>query len=307
MALSEVREERGSSDPRAVPRIEVLSLADVEAGLALSEAAGWNQTAADWALFIDRGRTIGCRDAAGGLVATAAALPYGTQAAWISMVLVAEGWRHRGLASALLRDGLAHLQTAGTRPLLDATPAGAAVYRGLGFAAAFELERWQSSRPRAVAEEAAHATDATAATAVSDAPRAAEATDIDRMATLDRSASGLDRRFLLESFLSRAGTRAWLAADGRGFVIARAGHRATQVGPLVAAGTAQAIALLGAALAVTKAPVFVDVPAARHEIAAWLEAQGFSRQRPFVRMAFGAAPVPGLAESAFVVAGPEFG
>jgi GNAT superfamily N-acetyltransferase len=306
MALSEAREERGSSDPCAAPRIEVLSPADVEGGLALSDAAGWNQTAADWAFFIARGRTIGCRDAAGGLVATAAALPYGTQAAWISMVLVAEGWRHRGLASALLRDCIAHLQAAGLRPLLDATPAGAAVYRALGFAAGFEFERWQSSRPRAVvaaagADGAGDASDAAAAL------RAAAATDIDRLASLDRSASGLDRRFLLESFLSRAGTRAWLAADGRGFVIARAGRRATQLGPLVAAGAAQAIALLGAAWAAAKAPVFLDVPTSQREIAAWLEAQGFSRQRPFVRMAFGAAPVPGLAESAFVVAGPEFG
>jgi ribosomal protein S18 acetylase RimI-like enzyme len=306
MALSEAREERCSRDPRAAPRIEVLSPADVDAGLALSKAAGWNQTAADWALFIERGRTIGCRDAAGGLVATAAALPYGTQAAWISMVLVAEGWRHRGLASALLRDCIAHLQAAGTRPLLDATPAGAAVYRGLGFAAGFELERWQSSRPRGVAA-AAGADGPSDASDAAAAPRAAAATDIDRMASLDRSASGLDRRFLLESFLSRTGTQAWLAADGRGFVIARAGRRATQLGPLVAAGAAQAIALLGAARAAAKAPVFLDVPTSQGEIAAWLQAQGFSRQRPFVRMAFGAAPVPGLAKSAFVVAGPEFG
>jgi ribosomal protein S18 acetylase RimI-like enzyme len=294
MVLSEVQEARTLNGLREVPRIEALTLGDVEGGLALSDAAGWNQTADDWTLFIDRGRAIGCRDAAGRLVATAAALPYGTQAGWISMVLVAEGWRHRGLASALMRECIAHLQAAGTLPLLDATPAGAAVYRSLGFAAGSEFERWQSGGPGDVATAA-------------DASRLAEATDIDRIALLDRSATGLDRRFLLESFLSRSGTRAWLSADGRGFVIAREGRRATQIGPLVAPTTGQALALLGAAWAAAKPPVFLDVPASRHEIAAWLERRGFQRQRPFVRMSLGAAPAPVLAERCFILAGPEFG
>ncbi|HQX61772.1 MAG TPA: hypothetical protein PLT77_21805, partial [Burkholderiaceae bacterium] len=49
-------------------------LADAQA---LSDAAGWNQTADDWQLFMQHGKTIGYRHPAGRLVATAAALPYG--------------------------------------------------------------------------------------------------------------------------------------------------------------------------------------------------------------------------------------
>ncbi len=294
MVLSEVQEARTLNGLREVPRIEALTLGDVEGGLALSDAAGWNQTADDWALFIQHGRALGCRDAAGGLVATAAALPYGAEAGWISMVLVAEGWRHRGLASALMRECLAHLQAAGALPLLDATPAGAAVYRSLGFASGFGFERWQSSGQGDVAIAA-------------EPPRLADASDIDRIASLDRSATGLDRRFLLESFLFRAGTRAWLSADTRGFVIAREGRRATQIGPLVASVAGQAIVLLGAALAASKQPVFLDVPTSRREIAAWLERQGFHRQRPFFRMSLGAAHPPVVGERSFALAGPEFG
>ena len=45
----------------------------------LSDAAGWNQVGDDWALFIEHGRTLGCRDGDGRLIATAAALPYGSR------------------------------------------------------------------------------------------------------------------------------------------------------------------------------------------------------------------------------------
>ncbi len=56
--------------------IERLALDDVAGGLALSDAAGWNQSADDWAFFIAQGETFGMRDDTGRIVATAAALPY---------------------------------------------------------------------------------------------------------------------------------------------------------------------------------------------------------------------------------------
>jgi hypothetical protein len=295
MAPSEQRDEHALSANRAAPRVEALSVADVASGLELSDAAGWNQTGDDWSLFIERGHAIGCRDNGGHLVATAAALPYGGTAGWISMVLVDVAWRHRGLASGLLRECMAHLQTLGAAPFLDATPAGAAVYRGLGFNAGFAFERWQSSGSRG-------------ATRAGDEQRQADAKDLDSIASLDRSASGLERRFMLESFLSRPTTRAWLLADGHGFVIAREGRRATQIGPLVARHAEDAIRLLGSASRATQAQAFIDVPTSRHEIATWLERQGFARQRGFVRMSQGVAQAPpAVGEHCFALAGPEFG
>ena len=82
--------------------IERLGAADIDAALRLSDAARWNQTADDWAHFVAQGDAFGLRDDAAGLIATAAALPYGPAVGWISMVLVDARHRHRGHATRLL-------------------------------------------------------------------------------------------------------------------------------------------------------------------------------------------------------------
>jgi len=303
MALSEVQAS-APADPAATAALRLARLTepDIDAGLALSDAAGWNQTSDDWALFIRHGRTIGLRDAAGRWVATAAALPYVRDRGWISMVLVDAAWRHRGLASRLLDECVVHLRAEGIVPVLDATPAGAAVYRRLGFVPGFEIDRWE--RPALAA--------GTATPATSPAVIPAGLADLDTLLALDRAATGLDRRFLLSSFLSRPGTQAWRADDGRGFVIARAGRRAVQIGPLVAGDAGQAAALLDVAIADATArdasqAIFLDLPRAHRPLAERIERQGFARQRPFVRMALGASEAPRLGTGMFVLAGPEFG
>ena len=281
-----------------------LSAADIDAGLALSDAAGWNQTADDWAIFIRDGHAIGFRDDSNRIVATAATLPYGASVGWISMVLVGDAWRHRRLASELMTACVDRLRAANIVPVLDATPAGAAVYARIGFAAGFEIDRWAWQ-----AASAGGAAKAALAPNVGTS-RPAGVAGLDAVATLDRAATGLDRRFLLEAFLSRPGTSAWLAPAGQGFAIARAGRRAVQIGPLAAAGVDGAIELLATACTWARAHadrVFLDVPRDRRELSAWLEAQGFARQRPFVRMALGAAHAAQLGATSFVLAGPEFG
>jgi GNAT superfamily N-acetyltransferase len=311
-----------AADPAAVGlRLATLTEGDVDAGLALSDAAGWNQTGDDWALFIRHGHAIGLRDSGGRWVATAAALPYGGDRGWISMVLVAEAWRHRGLASRLLDDGVAHLRAAGVVPVLDATPAGAVVYRRLGFVPGFEIDRWErpaspaGSSATSAASSSAVPASAQLPTASANAPssgasRPAGLGDLDALLALDRAATGLDRRVLLASFLSRPETRAWRADGGGGFVIARAGRRAIQIGPLVASDLAEAAALLDTAIAAAQAcgqAIFLDLARVHRPLAERLERQGFARQRPFVRMSLGATEAPRLGAGMFVLAGPEFG
>jgi N-acetylglutamate synthase-like GNAT family acetyltransferase len=276
-------------------RVE-LTLADVPAGLALSDAAGWNQTADDWAVFIEHGHTVGLRTSDGRIVATAAALPYEGEFGWVAMVLVATAFRHQGFATRLMDECVRTLQQCNVTPVLDATPAGAQVYRRIGFVAGFELERWD--RGLADAEDLA---------ATSADLRRAGADDLDAIVRLDAAANRVGRRFLLEAFLRRPDTRAWIAREASGFVIARRGRRATQVGPLVAESPAQAMTLLAAVLADVAGPVFLDVPTRWTQMAAWLEQRGFKRQRGFVRMALGAADVLACSERLFVLAGPEFG
>ena len=226
------------------------------------------------------------------------------------MVLVAEAWRHRGLASRLLDDCVAHLRAAGIVPVLDATPAGAAVYRRLGFVPGFEIDRWE--RPARPAGDARRS----AAAPIGARDCAAAAPGRPRRPRCPRSPSTAPRPASIAascspSFLSRPGTRAWQADDGRGFVIARAGRRATQIGPLVASDAAQAAALLDTAIAAAAGDagraIFLDLPRAHRPLADRLERQGFVRQRPFVRMSLGATEAPRLGTGMFVLAGPEFG
>ena len=306
MALSEARLPAKARRPADALRLVTLTSEGIDAGLALSDAAGWNQTADDWAIFIRNGQAVGFRDAADRLVATAAALPYGASAGWISMVLVADAWRHRGLASALMAACVERLRAANVVAVLDATPAGAAVYARIGFAAGFEIDRWEWKAASAPVDAALGAM-APSALAV----RPVDTSALDAIAALDRASNGLDRRFLLDSFLSRAGTRAWLSRSGRGFVVSREGRRATQIGPLVAESESEAIDLLAAAFASARTAigrdVFLDLPRGRPALQDWLESQGFMRQRPFVRMSLGAAEPPTLGQTCFVLAGPEFG
>ena len=280
-----------------------LTLADVAGGLALSTAAGWNQTADDWAFFIQHGHAVGFRSASGALVATAAALVYGGGFGWISMVLVAPDWRHRGLASLLVDACVKRLRALNVTPVLDATPAGQPVYRHLGFQPGFEFERWEGTP----AADGSAAPVGQQADAIAPPLRSAGPSDLDAIAALDQAAAGgVGRRALLKEFLGRSGTRAWMTADGGGFALVRDGQRAAQFGPLVATGPAAALALLGAALRARAGALFLDVPTRWRELAAALEARGFVRQRPFARMALGGAPFV-CGDRLYALAGPEFG
>ena len=112
---------------------------DLAAALTLSAEAGWNQTAADWQIFLDLGSAVGVVGTDGRLIATAATLPHASRFAWISMVLVTAARRRQGLARWLLRDCIERLTRRQLVPVLDATPAGRSVYSGLGFRDAWSM------------------------------------------------------------------------------------------------------------------------------------------------------------------------
>jgi len=267
-----------------------LTPADVAGALALSAKVGWNQTADDWRLFIARAHAIGLFDGEG-LIATAAALPYDNGFGYISMVIVDPAWRRRGLARRLMGECIDVLRGQGRAALLDATPAGALVYRGLGFAELATMERWEG-------EGGAPAADGVSAERIT-------ANDIDRLVAADAIAFGSPRRFLLEDFLRREGTLAWVH-DG-GYLVMRQGYRATQIGPLVAASEEAARVLLATAIAEARGKVFLDLFTPWRGLAALLEASGFVRQRPYARMALDRADLPGDPSRLAVAAGPEFG
>ncbi|MEO5843225.1 MAG: GNAT family N-acetyltransferase [Caldimonas sp.] len=274
--------------------IERLAACDVAGGLALSDAAGWNQSADDWSIFIGAGAAFGLRDERAALVATAAALPYDSGTGWVSMVLVDAAHRHRGIASQLVDACVVSLRECGRTPVLDATPAGAAVYAKIGFVEGFAFERWKGEGA------AAHA-------GAADAVVVAAAAHVETMIALDRTAGGVDRGLLWRAFLDRPSTSAWLTARSDGFALRRAGRRATQVGPIVAANDDDALALLAAALAGAAGGILIDVPVHRTALTADLARRGYTRQRSFVRMALGDVRAAAARADVFALAGPEFG
>jgi GNAT superfamily N-acetyltransferase len=256
--------------------------------LALSRAANWNQNEADWRLMLELGRGWGVSLADGTLVASTLVLPYGAFA-WISMVLVLPAQRRKGYASRLLRIATAELERRGQLPVLDATPAGREVYRREGFRDTWGFKRFRLEHP-------------------APAQASAEARPIEdwrSLLALDAEAFGGSRERLLRALAGRM-PRCALELPGRGFVLARDGREASQIGPLVARDEDGALVLLRAALAAMPPPLYVDAADHAPRLQDWLLAQGFVLQRPFTRMVRGgAAHAPGNETLVYLVAGPE--
>jgi GNAT superfamily N-acetyltransferase len=268
-----------------------LELADVSSATGLSDEAGWNQTPADWALMIRLGEAFGLVDPEEQLVATAVALPYPPRFGWISMVLVHGPFRRRGLATRLLERSIAGLQVRGLVPLLDATPAGQAVYERSGFRPVDAFTRWRGrggGRPAGLVSPIAQV-------------------DPSDLRELDEAAFGADRSAVLADLLAREPVVALRDPAGGGHLLSRAGRTATQVGPVVAQDAETAVRLVEDALAAIPGPVVIDVPDRETAIVDVLRNRGFTAERPFVRMALGRKAAFGDASLVRAIAGPELG
>ena len=274
-----------------------LSVADVPAAVPLSAEAGWNQTAADWRLMISLGEATGVRDACGALVASALVLPFDGPFAWISMVLVTGAHRRRGIATALMAHCMARLDALGLIPVLDATDAGRQVYGPLGFQPVHGLRRLHAQSAAATASGSGHAV------------RTMQACDWAGVEALDRRAFGAGREALLRHLRGRQPARALVAVrSGRvcGFVLARGGSHALQVGPVVAEESAAAVALTSAAMH-GAGPAYLDAVAGHRTYADRLAAAGFVEQRGFTRMILGRNRPFGDPGLLYAAAGPELG
>jgi len=281
-------------------RIEPLTPSDLERADALVAEAGWNQDAADWRIFLQLGSGLAARAADGTLAGTAAVLPYAGGFGWISMVLVARPFRRRGIATRLLQRCIEKMQASGVVPVLDATPAGREVYKPLGFRDGWPITRWRRSGAAPAAQ----------ASAQSPRVRALHERDWPALRALDARAFGCDRSALLERLRARsAGFACVCETDGslRGFLLGRDGRVATQLGPIVAEDEAAAVALAAWANARLAPPVIVDALDRHRGLAGWLAANGFAKERPYMRMTLGRDEPFGDARRTMAIAGPELG
>lgn len=261
--------------------------------------SGWNQLPEDWALFHAAGTIHVIRDDAGRIVASGAVLPMdepqrgSPRVAWISMILVHTSQRGRGLGRAVFARCLQQVQEAGRIAMLDATPAGEALYRQFGFETQWRLTRWRR--------------EARAVTAPAAAGGAPGAIVLAALAELDQQAQGFGRRRVLEHLGGRPASRC--ARDPQALALVRAGRGADHVGPVLAASEDAAAALFTRVVGALPGAVLADVPDQRPLMRAALQAAGFEPQRGFARMALipaGQALPAGRPAFLHAVAGPEF-
>jgi GNAT superfamily N-acetyltransferase len=281
--------------------IREMTVDDIPAGLLLCRASGWNQTEDDWNYFL-KAAPHGARVAeeSGSVIGTVATLAYGPFA-WISMVLVDPKARGRGVGTLLLERGLT-LVPEGVTARLDATPAGEALYRQLGFAGEYSVARWFCDSPRTLLPPRTTRSSA----------RPLQPGDWPAVRERDFHAFGASRSGLLERLACDAPEYAWVL-DRRGhglqgFLLGRHGHVREHLGPLVAESHEGARELVESCLASeADRPLFIDVPDGQ---AAWtdvLSAAGFAIERPFLRMYRGPLTAPGDPSLIYAITGPEFG
>lgn len=261
---------------------------------ALSDAAHWNQVNADWSMMLAAGAAIGIEDRAGTLIASALTLPFGDRFGWISMVLVAPASRKQGLATRLMEACIEQLQDQRLAPVLDATPLGEPLYRQLGFVPVLGYQRWQHDSIEDI--------DLNGAPQSGLVPAAA-----DTVKAIDARVFGGERPIILADLVRRSGVFSCMTAAGDGYLLGRDGRVATQIGPVSAADTQSAMAMLDHALARITGPAFIDASDQQPEFVDKLKAYGFRPQRPFTRMAVGLKESPGSPAQMFAMAGPELG
>lgn len=161
----------------------------------LSIAVNWNQLPADWERVLHlEPEGCFCMEEDGRVVATATAVTYGRDLAWIGMVLTLEAYRGRGFGGRLMGACLEYCERCGVGCVkLDATDMGRPLYERLGFVEESVVARWHGELPELPVR------------------------DFEPDLALDRLAFGADRSALL----------AVLGAS-------RAGRVASYVGPMVA-------------------------------------------------------------------------
>ncbi len=278
-----------------------ISADDLDFVDSLRASAGWNQTRSDVWRLLD-GNPDCCFLALWDArpVGTVTATCYGTELAWIGLVLVHPDYRRRGIGQSLVERCLDALQQRGMRCVkLDATPLGKSVYERLGFVPQWSLARWQRTRHTDTLEHHGRPV------------RRLKAMDWDRLAELDRRAFGADRRELLARLAEDSlAARVSLSAEGdvTGFGLLRHGSQADYLGPVVALTTDPGRALVADLLTHARQNgVFWDIPDGNAEAVATAAGAGFSRQRPLVRMSRGELPTEDGLRLPFAIADPATG
>jgi GNAT superfamily N-acetyltransferase len=269
---------------------------DVPMGMRLKHQAGWNQLEADWrrllALQPDGGFVAELAGAAVGTVVTSRFGPV----AWVAMMLVEQHVRGRGIGRALMVHALNDLDSRGIQSVrLDATPLGRPLYESLGFVVETVFTRFQGIV--SPAEQAPN-------------PTSVHFHDVlERVCSLDRDVTGTDRGQLLRRLVEEHPRSLQVVAneDGvTGFLMARPGSQARQIGPCIADGETGPRLFAEAHERYAGESVFIDIPDGNAPAVDAATAMGLTPGRLLTRMGRGPRVVEDLTRL-WASAGPEKG
>lgn len=272
---------------------------DISAGLSLCRTAGWNQLSRDWQVFLSLSPDD-CRvavDDSGKVVGTVTTVRYGDHFSWIGMVLVDPSSRRQGIGMKLLKESLSILNDEKTVKL-DATPAGREVYLQLDFKDEYYLSRM-------------HCSSVTPIKSTGRQVRHCEQSDLFEIFKFDHKVFGANRDRLLGWTWKGAPELSFVferPGEIMGYCFGRYGQNFTHIGPVVAHEESMARELVAAVLKkIPGKPVIIDAPHHSTEWLNWLQQNGFTEQRPFMRMFIGDNKWPGKPDQQFAILGPEFG
>ena len=274
---------------------------DITGAMKLSTAEGWNQTENDWKFLIENPRnTCVVAECSNTIIGTTTAMIYSGDVAWIGMVLVDKEFRGQGVSISLLTDILKKLSSFKSVKL-DATPAGQNVYKKFGFKDEFEIVRMTNLSIENISVQ----NDEKIFTKCIEPKHLREINDF------DENIFGVNRSSLINYLLSEYLQKAWMLKRNNsiaGIALGRAGSKYHHIGPVFAQNINDVKRLIAsAANALKNKPVVVDVLFDKKDIITWLNTNGFTVQRKFVRMYKGENLFPGNVRNQYLICGPEFG
>jgi predicted GNAT family N-acyltransferase len=269
------------------------SRAHLEGALKLSQEMSWPYRIEDWDVALQLGHGF-VLERDGTVIGTAAWWPYGENHASAGMIIVAKAAQGRGYGARLM-DAL--LASARPRTIaLNSTAEGFMLYRRRGFAPIGVIYQHQG-----IPRECHGALRSWLV-------RPMAASDFDAITLLDREATGLERRPLLDR-LVQSGDGYVLRHDGvaRGYAISRRFGRGHVIGPVVAESRVDARALIDAALAgLGRCFVRIDTSASS-QLGEWLEGIGLQQVSDATTMILGAPPPSIGPARLFALANQSFG
>ena len=286
---------------KAVFIIREMHPGDITGAMKLSTAEGWNQTVDDWKFLIENPKnTRIVAEDSDRLIGTTTAVNYSDRAAWIGMVLVDKEFRGQGVSSSLVTNIFKKLSSFKSVKL-DATAAGQRVYEKFGFKDEFEIVRMTNL---SIANLSVQNDEKIF-------PERIELKHLSKIIDFDENIFGVSRPSLIKYMLSRYPQKAWMIKTNNlitGMLLGRAGNKFHHIGPVLASNINNAKCLIETALKELKyQPVLVDVLSDKNELITWLNTNGFTAQRKFVRMYKGENLFPGNNGNQYLICGPEFG